>query len=86
MEVNFTPNTFNPAAQADAEFAVVRQAADSVNQNELNAQRLNTVREVHEKVLMDLSDVQQFLYMLIGSDIKVASENERVGLKVNTVA
>lgn len=31
--------------------------------------------KVEEKVMMDLKDVQNFLYMLIGAEIKVKDEN-----------
>ena len=86
MDVRITANTLYPAAQAEAEFAIVRQATDSVKMNEQNEQHQSIVRDVHEKVLMDLSDVQKFLYMLIGSEIKVQSDNEHVGRNVNAVA
>ncbi len=39
-----------------------------------------------EEVMMDLDDVRNFLYMLIGSSIQVKSEGESVGRNVNTVA
>ncbi|HOO70340.1 MAG TPA: hypothetical protein PK926_01170 [Spirochaetota bacterium] len=39
-----------------------------------------------EKVMMDLQDVQHFLYMLIGSEIKVESDNNSIGNAVNAVA
>ena len=42
--------------------------------------------EIPEKVMMDLKDVQNFLYMLIGSDIKVESGRDQIGNSVNTVA
>jgi hypothetical protein len=85
MDVRVTAHTFNPAAQAEAEYAIVRQTAGSVDTRELTGLNENIVREVHEKVLMDLRDVQHFLYMLIGSEIKVESGNDRIGMKLNTV-
>lgn len=86
MDVRITANTMYPAPQADTEFAIVRQADDSEKLNEQSEQYQSIVREVHEKVLMDLGDVQKFLYMLIGSEIKVQSDNERIGHNVNAVA
>jgi hypothetical protein len=39
-----------------------------------------------EKTMMDLRDVQNFLYMLIGSEIKVESDQNSIGNTVNAVA
>ncbi len=39
-----------------------------------------------EEVLMDLDDVRNFLYMLIGSSVEVKSEGGTTGRNVNTVA
>jgi hypothetical protein len=41
---------------------------------------------IEEKVMMDLEDVQRFLYMLIGSHIKIESENDTRGTSFNSVA
>jgi chloramphenicol 3-O-phosphotransferase len=39
-----------------------------------------------DKTMMDLQDVQRFLYMLIGSEIKVAEEPSASGSVVNMSA
>ena len=41
---------------------------------------------IDEKSMMDLQDVQRFLYMLIGSELKVESEQQSIGNKLNEVA
>ena len=38
------------------------------------------------KTMMDLQDVQRFLYMLIGSKIKVSNEQNAIGNRLNEVA
>lgn len=42
--------------------------------------------KIAEKVMMDLQDVQNFLYMLIGSEIRVESDKNALGLNINTAA
>ncbi len=42
--------------------------------------------KVREQVVMNLEQVQNFLYMLIGSKIKVQSNHESIGSSVNTAA
>jgi hypothetical protein len=40
--------------------------------------------QVREQVMMNLQEVQNFLYMLIGSRLRVESNNDSVGSSVNT--
>jgi hypothetical protein len=42
--------------------------------------------EVRKQVLMNLEDVQNFLYMLIGSKIRIDSGQRSIGSTVNTAA
>ena len=42
--------------------------------------------EVKEKVMMDLKDVQNFLYMLIGSEIKVSEQDNVPGTALDLSA
>ena len=42
--------------------------------------------KVREQVMMNLEDVQNFLYMLIGSKIRIESGNHSTGSYVNTAA
>jgi hypothetical protein len=42
--------------------------------------------KVREQVMMNLEDVQNFLYMLIGSKIRIESGNHTTGSSVNTAA
>ncbi len=41
---------------------------------------------VREQVMMNLKEVQNFLYMLIGSDLRLRSNDESTGMSVNTAA
>jgi hypothetical protein len=41
---------------------------------------------VRQEVMMNLKEVQNFLYMLIGSDLRLRSDNESSGISVNTAA
>lgn len=54
-------------------------------------EQFQTAREikqakVDEKVMMDLKDVQNFLYMLIGSEIKVSEEDRVPGTALDLSA
>jgi hypothetical protein len=40
--------------------------------------------KIREQVVMNLEQVQNFLYMLIGSKLRIHSENNSVGSTVNT--
>jgi hypothetical protein len=42
--------------------------------------------KVREQVMMNLEEVQNFLYMMIGSRIRVESSHHSVGSSVNTAA
>lgn len=42
--------------------------------------------KVREQVMMNLEEVQNFLYMLIGSKIRIESGNHSTGSSVNTAA
>ncbi|MBN1495971.1 MAG: hypothetical protein JXA07_04325 [Spirochaetes bacterium] len=50
------------------------------------AKNNNISEEVREQVVMSLQDVQNFLYMMIGSKIRIQSEANQVGSSVNTAA
>ncbi|OHD64348.1 MAG: hypothetical protein A2176_01805 [Spirochaetes bacterium RBG_13_51_14] len=40
--------------------------------------------EVREQVMMNLEEVQNFLYMLIGSKLRIHSDHDSIGSSVNT--
>jgi hypothetical protein len=42
--------------------------------------------KVRDQFVMSLQDVQNFLYMMIGSKIRLQSENDSLGSTVNTAA
>lgn len=47
--------------------------------------RAETERFDYDKVMMDLDEVRNFLYMLIGAEIQVR-QDERIGMNVDRVA
>ena len=49
-------------------------------------ERITEQFKYQEKVMMDLKDVQNFLYMLIGSEILVQNDSQPTGSSVNTFA
>ena len=52
--------------------------------NEVNQIEKKQIREkIHEAVMMDLTEVQNFLFMLIGAEVKVKSENSHSGSLIN---
>lgn len=65
-------------ASAEKFYNSGNDAVDSLSKNK------NIV--VTEKAMMDISDVKRFLYMLIGSEIKVESNSEAVGSTINKIA
>ncbi len=43
-------------------------------------------QKIRENMMMDLSEVKNFLFMLIGAEIKIESENSQSGRMFNTLA
>ncbi len=86
MEVRLVGNPQLTSVPIDPEIFSFHQAEDTDGKVPINNSiQNNIVREIHDKVLMDLKDVQNFLYMLIGSDVKVEPEGDHVGMNVNTL-
>jgi len=75
MDVNLI-NTLNPSSYES-------QNTELTN---LSLPDKNVQIKIQEKVMMDLKDVQNFLYMLIGSNLSVNSNNSSVGSNINTIA
>ncbi|MBN2160996.1 MAG: hypothetical protein JW807_16515 [Spirochaetes bacterium] len=44
----------------------------------------NVSEQVREQVMMNLEEVQNFLYMMIGSKLRIQSDQNSVGSSVNT--
>ena len=81
MDINVTtntlpPNIINKNYNIDESFAI----NPNVEMVEVNN---NIKTDVPEKVMMDLKDVQNFLYMLIGSELRVESDKTGVGSTIN---
>jgi hypothetical protein len=43
------------------------------------------IRKIREQVVMNLEEVQNFLYMIIGSKLRVDTDHRSIGSSVNTV-
>lgn len=83
MDVRLMANLSYPASQVAGEAATPRPESEPPH---LRVAHENVMREIREKTMMDLKDVQRFLYMMIGSKIKVESENSEMGGHLNSVA
>ena len=58
---------------------------NTIEKSDENPVTSNTNKEPM-KVIMDEKDVKNFLYMMIGLDIKVESGNDKIGINVNSLA
>ena len=79
FNVNFQGNQF-PALHKKENEAVVPDAEDFLFLK--GAKR----PKIEENVVMELKDVQNFLYMLIGADLKVTDEGKIAGSTLNLSA
>ena len=52
----------------------------------LKEKELKIKREIQESLTMDVKEVQDFLFMLIGAEVKVKPENSLSGIYVNRIA
>ncbi|MBP7603402.1 MAG: hypothetical protein KBA15_05710 [Spirochaetes bacterium] len=57
----------------------------AVNAGTASGPKAETERFDYDKVMMDLDEVRNFLYMLIGAEIQV-KQDERIGVNVDRVA
>lgn len=77
MDIQFT--SLNNAAYMPT---IVNHTSSGEHFNAENA--ISKTNEVPPKVMMDLRDVQNFLYMIIGSEIQLKSTNNTIGAGFNT--
>ncbi|HOW80998.1 MAG TPA: hypothetical protein PK573_00430 [Spirochaetota bacterium] len=81
MEVGTTLNLIQRATNSSTDTISVRSP-----NHESIAHVVQESPAIEEKTMMDLQDVQRFLYMLIGSKIKVSNEQNAIGNRLNEVA
>ncbi|HOB72724.1 MAG TPA: hypothetical protein PKM18_13150 [bacterium] len=81
MEVGTTLNLIQRATNSNTDTISVRSP-----NHEPIAHVVQENPAIEEKTMMDLQDVQRFLYMLIGSKIKVSNEQNAIGNRLNEVA
>jgi len=82
-------NTAPFSMPRSADFAELQAGRAAVKTSEVPmpfARDSKISEEVREQVVMSLQDVQNFLYMMIGSKIRIQSEANQVGSSVNTAA
>lgn len=89
MDVNLINNTPYSIPRS-ADFPEIHNGK-AVSETETEATFASEKRDgisekVREQVMMNLEEVQNFLYMLIGSKIRVDSGRHSVGSSVNTAA
>jgi hypothetical protein len=63
-----------------------KAAATQVPEAPLFEKRDSMSEKVRDQVMMNLEEVQNFLYMLIGSKIRIESGKHSTGSSVNTAA
>jgi len=95
MNINVTSN------YDTAEAINIRLFSDNLKNREVNYAPANsekisdeTLRQekeyIHEKIVqattMDVNEVKDFLFMLIGAEVKVKSENDNSGALINRLA
>ena len=55
----------------------------AINNDGIQLERQQIREKIHEAVMMDLAEVQNFLFMLIGAEVKVKPENHHSGSLIN---
>ena len=55
----------------------------AVNNEGIQHEKQQIREKIHEAVMMDLAEVQNFLFMLIGAEVKVKPENNNSGSLIN---
>ncbi len=57
--------------------------SNTANNEGIQLERQQIREKIHEAVMMDLAEVQNFLFMLIGAEVKVKPENNHSGSLIN---
>jgi len=88
MDVNLT-NNIPYSIPRSVDFPEINGKAVSADKPETPSsfeKRDSISKEVRDQVMMNQAELQNFLYMLIGSKIRVDSGRHSVGSSVNTAA
>ena len=88
MDVGFVNNTsYSLPRSADNRAMGVNSPFSPNNEIPFMFAKENKLSDtVREQVMMNLKEVQNFLYMLIGSELRLHSEHNSIGSSVNTAA
>jgi len=86
MEVSTNYNSITTQNGFNALKATTEARDINVEQPKVKADQEIKMAKIDETVMMDLKDVQNFLYMLIGSEIKVHDDNGSRGSMLNLSA
>ncbi len=72
--------------QPDSSKTSTEKVSETAIEEQFQTAREVRQAKVDQKVMMDLKDVQSFLYMLIGSEIKVSEEDRVPGTALDLSA
>jgi len=95
MNINFT--TYNDMTEAvnlrlrsessvNREVQMITPAKTDTEDLAIREKELEAKRRIQEDTTMDVNEVKNFLFMLIGAEIKVKPENNMSGALVNRIA
>lgn len=83
MEVNLTNISINQPPAGLFKDENNKSEVHPVEDKHVEQQK---TRKAPEKVMMDLKDVQSFLYIMIGSEIKIENDSNHLGISLNKTA
>jgi|GEM_PF-2626164 len=87
MDVNVQYNLKNfTEFQPDFSKTSTEKVSETADEEQFQTAREIRQAKTDKKVMMDLKDVQSFLYMLIGSEIKVSEEDSVPGTALDLSA
>lgn len=58
----------------------------SIADETLKVEKDKIQEKIHQAVTMDVSEVKDFLFMLIGAEVKIKPENDNSGTLINRLA
>lgn len=86
IHINSSPSYFHSGNVDLQEDAISPSKEDTTQIEEFNTEPSEKVKAKDVKVMMDQKEVQNFLYMMIGFDIKIESTSSAIGDNINTMA
>jgi len=59
---------------------------ESISEEEIRLEKEKIKEKIQQAVTMDVNEVKDFLFMLIGSEVKVKADQENSGSMINRLA